>query len=399
MLLIAAIACTPSADEAEVPVSLVVPLRWTAEPGGITWEEAEAGLAWSLSNLGALPPRDGWLTVVYSDEHTTLFEVDLEQVGFDPMAMEALQSAVTPIVQSDELQTLGAVDVGRFLMRTLYSPWRYYSITGACTNVSDWMTLSQSGFVEQYGVTVSLLTAEDRRLTLNEGPWDGIDQIGFSARSGEGVIAEPETTLEVEVIDLMSNGQQRYAVFDIDGMLAPAADPEVISAGQPGKCMWCHEGSLMTGTPVNPTSRPHLSYPEWSARISRMQSLLETHRYDLDTSVDFFDDDRTHTHGELLTREFLYPTPARMQREWGISSEDLSEVLRNNNVSTTLDVEYPERGPVLERADLDAVYAAELAEPGHIPLTILTDDRNAPPLDAVLDGEAERLTLPQCWKP
>ena len=399
MLLIAAIACTPSADEDEFPVSLVVPLRWTAEPGGSTWDEAQSGLAWSLSNLGALPPSDGWLTIIDSDEYTTLFEINLEESGFNPRALDALRSAMDPIAQSDELDEHGTVDVGRFLMRTLYSPWRYYSITGACTDVDDWADLSQPEAVENYGVTVSLLTTDDRIITLNEGPLSSINAVGFSARSGEGVIADPATSLEVEVIDLMSNGQQRYAVFDHHGQLAPAADPEVIAAGQPGKCMWCHEGSLMTGTPVNPTSRPHLSYPEWAARMERMQDMLETHRSKLDTSVDFFNDYHTHTHGELLAREFLYPTPARLQREWGVSGETLSKMLSDHSVSTSLDGEYPDRGPILSRTEVDVVYATELAEPGYQALAILPDDRDAPAPDAVLDGETERLTLPQCWKP
>ncbi len=398
MLLPALLACRPADRPESPPVSLVVPLRWTAEPGGISWEQAEAGLAWSLTNLGALPPPDGWLTIRESGSDTTIFDLDLEHSGFDPQAEEALRAAVAPLQDSDELAALGSVDVGRFLMRTLYAPWRYYSITGACADLSDWEALAEGAEVEQYGVSLSLLTDGDRLITLNAGPWQDVSEIAFSTRSGAGVLHDPSVSEEVEVIDLMGNGQQRYAVFDAQGQLAPAADPTVVAAGQPGKCMWCHEGALMTGTPANPTTRPHLSYPEWITRMSQMQALQDDHRLGLDTAADFTDR-QAHTDGELLVREFLRPTPARLLREWGVTAEELADMLTEHSVEYTLDDEYPSRGEVLPRAALDIVYAAELAPPWYEVLEILPDDREAPEDFEGLEGEETLDDLPGCWRP
>ena len=388
-MLLALIACQP-ADEASVePSSLVVPLRWTAEPGGIGWEQVEAGLAWSLTNLGALPPPDGWITHIESHGYTISFKIDFAQAGFDPQAEAALRAAVKPLQASDEVAVLGSVDVGRLLMRTVYAPWRYYSITGACAELSSWESLAAAEAIEEYGVTLSLLTTDDRLITLNAGPWEDVSEIAFSTRSGAGVLQDPLVSEEVEVIDLMGNGQQRYAVFDAQGQLSPAADPAVILAGQPGKCMWCHEGALMTGSPTNPTTRPHLSYPEWITRMSQMQALQDAHRQTLESAADFTDR-QAHTDGELLVREFLWPTPDRMQREWGVTADELAEILENNDVETTLDNEYPSRGPILSRVDLDSVYAAELAPPGYESLEILPDDREAPAA-GVRDGVAAPL--------
>ncbi len=395
MIPLVLLACQPDSADPDAPVSLAVAARWTAEPGGITWEQAEAGLAWSLTNLGALPPPDGWLDVTESDGNTVYFTLHLDRVGFDRQASEALLAAVAPVQGSDELAALGSVDVGRLLMRTLYSPWRYYGITGACADFSDWAALSQGEDTEHYGITVSLLTEDDRLITLNAGPYS-LEEIGFVARSGAGVLHDPAVTQELEVIDLMRSGQQRYAVYDAAGRLAPAADPAVIAAGQPGRCMWCHEGSLMIGTPVNPTTRPHLSYLQWRARMAQMQAVLDEHRAGLETSVDFTDR-QAHTHGELLVREFLRPTPERMSREWGISGDALAELLAEYDVEYSLDEEYPDRGPVLSRADLDAVYADAIAAPGFQTLPILPDDREAPEDWDALDGAGE--LAPGCWRP
>ena len=353
---------------------MVVPVVWNAEPGGLTWPEVEAGLAWSLSNLGALPPPEGWLTVVESTESRVVFELDLSASGFDEAASPAIQSAIVPVWESDEMQQNGAVDAGRFLMRTLYSPWRYYSITGACATFDEWSTEHLSSITRKYGVTVSLLTKDDRLITLNERPWEDIGAVGFVAHSGVGVLSDVSVSQESEVIDLMENGQQRYAVFDGDGQLSPAADPTVIGAGQPGKCMWCHEGSLMNGTPANPTTRPYLSYTDWNARIGEMQAMLDTHRTQLSTAVDF--SAQTHSYGELIVREFLHPTPARVAAAWGLSAAEMDDMIEEYDLELSLDGEYPSRGSILSRAALDAVMADQV--PGFVPLTVLSDDREAP---------------------
>ena len=200
------------------------------------------------------------------------------------------------------------------------------------------------------------------------------------------------------MIDLMSNGQQRYAVFDGDGALVPAADPAIVPAGQPGKCMWCHEGALMTGTPLNPTTRPHLSYLEWKSRMVEMQSMLYTHRAAQSTAVDF-ETYHAHTYGELLVREFLYPTPARVAAEWGAEPADVEALIDSYNLELSEDEEYPNRGEVLARASVDVVYAAEVATGDFAPLMVLADEREAPEEMTGLDGEAEAAALPKCWRP
>ena len=401
MLLLSLTAChSPGTDSssASPTVSMTVTLRWTPESGGISQDEMIAGLAWSLSNLGALPPEEGWLTTPRSERNSVVFDLDLARVGFDERALPAVTDAIAPLQSSDERAALGSVDVGRFLMRTLYSPWRYYSITGACETFAEWSDAVRAPDTETYGVTFSLLTEDDRLIELNAGPWSSIGAVGFVARSGPGVLYDPSVSEEVEVIDLMSNGQQRYAVFDADGALVPAADPAIIAAGQPGKCMWCHEGSLMSGTPYNPTSRPHLSFPQWLHRINEMQGLLDAHRAGLQTAVDFTTYE-THGYGERIVREFLKPTPQRIAAEWGISEEMLTDLIEEYGLELTLDEEYPSRGSTLSRVALDAVYVAELAEPGFVPLTILPDDREAPSEDAALEGAEALQSLPRCFRP
>ena len=49
---------------------------------------------------------------------------------------------------------------------------------------------------------------------------------------------------EFDLIDLMPNGQLRYAVYGLDGVLLPYSSSDYGLAGKPAKCMWCHEGII-----------------------------------------------------------------------------------------------------------------------------------------------------------
>lgn len=365
--------CTPEPGPGDsgLPADpLVVQLRWVG--GGLLgWEEAQDGLWWSLSSLGALPPAEPPLTIVEDRGDAVVFRLDLGAVGFPEAALPAVEEAVAELREAPSLARHGGVDVGRFLMRTLHEPWRYYAITGACEQMADWQAARQADHIETYAVTESILVEGDRLIEVNQGA-DDVRAIGFRSAEFVGGLDDAEVG-EHEVIDVMPNGRQRYAVYGADGWLVAASDPAVSPAGQPGRCLWCHEGTLMLGAP-NPPVEGYWTYEAFAASLADQVAVLEAHRATLETAVAFDAVRDVHAWGELLVEEFLHPTPARVALEWGISEG----AVRLMGLSAQDNAEYPELGPVYTRAAVDALLRER---EGWRPIETLDSGRELHPAD------------------
>lgn len=364
----------PTPDTGSVD-ALAVRLRWVGGMSLQDWEAARAGLWWSLSSMGALPPPDeSAITVHASTPDAVLFTLDLGAVGFPEGALDTVAEISAELQADPSVAEHGGVDVGRFLMRSLHEPWRYYALTGACAELSDWVDLRQSASVETYAVTDSLLVEGERLIEVNQ-PVRQIDEIGFRAAEVSGDLTGDYTVHELEVIDLMANGRQRYAVYGVDGALQPGADPAVSPAGQPGRCLWCHENRLMIGQ-ENPTVEGYWSFADFAEAIVEQSALLVAHRATLETAVVFTDPD-VHTWGELLVEEFLAPSPERVSIEWGISAGAIAGMGLEGHINE----EYPSWGPVYRRAAVDGLLAER---EGWRPIETLESGRELTPSGAQL---------------
>lgn len=373
----------------------VVPLLWVGSEGGLDWDQAQQALDWNLSWLGALPPADqGHLEVWELGSDRVRFGLHLDQVGWPADRVPVAQAALEELMASDEVAQEGAADVGRFLMTTLHEPWVYYALTQPCPTAQDWQAAFLSGPVQSYSVTVSLLSPGDRFVQFADGPWTDPSDLHLLAQTGTGSLEDGDfVATEHETVDVMANGQQRFATYDHTGALRPSADPEVVNAGQPGRCMWCHEGSLQVGTPANPGQPGGLDYAGWAAATTEMQGVIDAHRAGLDTSVPFADHPSVHTWGERMVRDFLLPTPDRVAGEWGIPLAQLEARADAEGWLRADDPEWPERGPVYRRADVDQ----SLADAGErTPYRVLDDARDLDPDAEGLRGAWLAADLPPC---
>ncbi len=352
---------------------LVVEAWWVPSTEGLTWAEARAGLWWALSNLGAAPPADeAGLSHVVESEDGVMFTLDFGAVGLPEASLPAVEAALAPVRawSVDE----GPVDVGRILLATLYEPGRYYAITGACPTVEAWRGARQVADPPLYAVTLSLLVDGDRLVALNPAPAPtaapDLSVLGWLAAEGEGSLADGSfVEEEFETADVMANGQARYAVYTQEGELraAGAASP----AGQPGKCMWCHEAGIQPGTPDNPSAEGYLDYDAFVAEVDAAEALLSVVRDAQPTALDWRYP--THEWAEHLTATFLEPAPARVAREWGVGIEEVYA----EGLATHTNGEFPEWGELYTRADVDAARARR--QPGWEPLALPPSDRELDP--------------------
>jgi hypothetical protein len=330
--------------------SLTLALSWTPSAVGVDAAALRQGLDWNLGLLGALPPADGSHLAVDDTVVPWRVDLDLAAVGFDAAALAVWEAILPEVWESEELAQTGTVDVGRLLMLSLHEPWRYAAFTGACSSLSGWESARLDPAPEFYDVVVSLLAEGGRTVALPPADVPIVD-VAFRMETGVVPVDDPEwTALEVEVLDLMPNGQQRFAAYDAGGAWRPESDATVVRAGTSGRCQWCHEGNLQLGTYENPSTAEAISYAEWESRIGAWQVALDAWRAGLDSSIDW-EDRAAHTQGELLVREFLLPSTDRVAAELGVSAAEVTDLLGAGEA----DEEYPTRGEVHLRAAVDAL--------------------------------------------
>ncbi|MEC7948281.1 MAG: hypothetical protein VX265_12010 [Myxococcota bacterium] len=393
LLPLVALACTPGTDPAPadsaVPGSMQggLPIRWVPTAGE-PWDEALAGLWWSLAGLGASPSSDA-IGDVSVDGSGMRFTLHADALGLSREAEHMLLEGISPIEIARVQQGMPYVELGRLLQRTLYEPWVYYAVTGACRELEDWEVRLPHG-APTVAITDSLLTDGARLLKFSPDPVDASD-IAWAAEEGEG---RPETgdfrARATEVVDLMPNGRFRYAIYDDSGSLAPVADPEHTPAGQPGRCMWCHENHLMT-TVRQPDIDGHLAFDDFVEEIGRQQAMVESARRAIGGLVDW-ETHAVHTWGEVLVEGFLQAPTSRLAAEWSVPTETVESWMAAAGVQPVRNDEYPGWGEVWTRASADAVFALnrgrlpddhDLAGPsGMRPLSVLPSSRILPEPDA-----------------
>lgn len=304
----------------EPAVSGALRLRWLRGYPGETWVTAQEGFWWALSDLGAAP-GDGALEVVRTRPDTVVFDLHLSRLGLDSTAVDALSPVAEELSRSAEAAEFGAVDLGRFLLRTLYEPWRYYAITGACRSRPEPVDASL------YAVTTSLLVTGERLVAYHPAPRT-VDDVLFVAGEGSGSLLDGSfVASEHEVVSAMPNGQFRYAVYDEAGSLAPHAT--VGPAGQPGKCRWCHEYRLQTGTPENQSAPGYVDYAGWIDDVAAVTAVVEAARAEVPGVA--WPGVLAHDRAEWLAEAFMFPDAARVALEYGavdlegLGTTDLTE--------------------------------------------------------------------------
>jgi hypothetical protein len=299
----------------------VVELRWVKAYPRESRSDVNTGLVWGLSLVG-VNIRGGAEVIRWRGDRITL---DLGRAELVDGTRPAWRQLIAAIKASGEYQAHGALDVGRFIVLTLGNTKHYYALTGARRSYQE--ARGRYRFEDKAAaLVISGVALGNRRVDVSRA--ERVDQIAFVAYEGKGAFADGTfVPHEMELVDVMPNGQLRFALYDLDGQLKPGATPELTVAGKPAKCMWCHEAHIKPSYTEFADVNGYLPRRQFDDMIYRRAAILQEYRDDLDTRVDFRDK-RDHTYPELLYLAFEEPSRERLAREWGVSVERAGEVLR-----------------------------------------------------------------------
>lgn len=321
-------------------------LRWVKAYPDETKEKVMTGLLWQLSFLGAALPKNAEFITWENDHQLTL---NIVRAGFDGNALNAWRKILQVIKESDEYKTMQGIDIGRFVMLTLNSPHHYYAITGAQKSYNKFRAAFdfedlKGGIVESgvaYGHRVIEIAAADR-----------VDEVAFVALEGAGSIVDNTfSEQEIEVLDVMPNGQLRFAMYNLDGELKVSADPLLTPAGKPAKCLWCHEIRVQRPFYNETDVTGYYTTEQFTKKTEDFMVMINNYRKTLDSQIDF-SKTQDHVFSELLYISFMQPSAERLAAEWNISVDEVRVLLAGR--PTHEHEEFPFLGSELyNRSDVD----------------------------------------------
>jgi hypothetical protein len=316
-------ACNPSKEQA---ASHQIRLRWVQSYSTQTWTEVEAGIKWSLSYLGASLDTSQYKLLI-NREDSAHFVLDLDKAGFSEKALNAFQVIIDSLEKSEEYHFQRSIDLARFLVLTEHSSWHYYEITDVAPTLDDFFERHSHANEREFHLQKSAVAHHERKLRIAVGA----DPLSSSwiAEEGTGSLDQGSFKTEVyEVMDLMPNGQLRFAVYNQKGNLIPGSPHELGEAGKPSKCIWCHEIIVQPLFFDTPAPIHGISIAEFNQLIDSSQQMINRYRSKLPTVLDY-SRRKEHTAGEILYISFMEPSLFRLQKEWNLDSTEIKSSLAN----------------------------------------------------------------------
>jgi hypothetical protein len=323
-------------------------LKWIKNHPDEKAKDVRTGLLWAFAFAGALLPEAD-IDKAIDNANDSTFIINVSYLGFDGNAIEQWKKIIDYTKQTDEYKVYGSVDVGRFLMFSIYSSWHYYAITGAPDSLS---MIMENPVDDQSLEAVPIFkscVAKGLRMIKYDGKGDILNR-RFVAMEGNGSIEGNNFSTEVfETLTVMKNGQMRYAIYDKLGKLMDASPKQFGEAGKPAKCLWCHGGNL---SPLFTTTPDHDGYKKatvFTAEMKELNAMLAEYRKTLNTALDY-SKHVEHKLSRFLYIGFMEPSAKRLSQEWHITEKQVEEKLKG--IATHVNEEYPFLGNLYNRSDV-----------------------------------------------
>lgn len=314
-------------------------LRWNKAYPDDSIDKSIIALKWALSYIGAELPANE-VGISYEDN---IVSIDVNKLGFNSNTKEKLTTLHTKIIASNEYQVNQNVDLGRYIALLLGASEHYYELIGLPSTLSElvgnYTLLPQKGYVNNSNVSL-----EHRIIEFSEQ--DGFDQV-FVSKEVNPITGE---IYEYETIELLSNGQLRFGIFDVNGNRKNFADPSHSNAGKPAKCMWCHESVInQMFTPQNDYAG-YLTYIDFQSTLINYRESNRNLKLALTNGVDF-SQTQQHTLTELAYISFMEPSPERLSLEWNLTLTQIQNML--SGIPTHIHDEFPFLGNLYHREQIE----------------------------------------------
>lgn len=322
-------------------------LRWVSSYPNENWEDVQTGLEWGLSLMGASLPKSCMKKAMLFQENNC-YLLDFNELGFSEEAKKALRPLLQTLKNSEEYRRHGSMDIGRFLVFTLHSPWHYYSVTAVPRNFAQFQQLHPMDSALLFPVQNSCVSVGKRIVEFEQKKQ--AQAMAFIAK--EKHLDSLNLTEGVEVFDVMPNGQLRFAIYDEKGELAAASPLYLGNAGKPGKCMWCHESKISQLFAPNPDEKGYLSTANFETLVKKMNTELLAYQISQNSEIDW-KNPHAHTRQEWLYIGFMEPNLQRIATEWGLSEGETFAKIKH--LPTHKHEEFEFFGACYHRKDIDAL--------------------------------------------
>lgn len=294
-----------------------------------SWDKNKTGLLWTLSYLGAeLPKNSFYNSVEWID--TTTFKLSFEKLGFNSKALSAIQQLTDSIKQTEQYKTNGHIDLAQFIVLTIGSSWHYYAITGAPKMYQTYLDEHNFNNAKQFPVTNSSVSNHHRLIKFMVS--DSILKSVFIADEGIGNLKDGNFEVQFhEVMDVMPNGQLRFAIYDAQNNLVANSPKRLGESGKPGKCIWCHEIVFQPLFISTDSLHGEINPRQFQNLIERQNDALKAYRETLESEIDF-NKTQDHTFMELLYISYMEPSINKLSKEWNVEEARIKLLFKNEIV-------------------------------------------------------------------
>jgi len=319
-------------------------LKWNKGYSKDSLDRSLTGLKWALSYLGSTIASDSTSRGISHKD--SIISLNIEQLGFSENSRTALAKLQYFFKKSASYKENNSMDLGRYIALTFGNSQHYYAITDVPKNLEQFQSLynldSSKGYIDN-----SSVSKVDRQISFSN-----ISEDHTQAFISVELDTITKDTLEYETLEIMTNGQLKFGIYDVNGDLKNAGDNTITNAGTPAKCIWCHEVGVQ---PLFRKQRDHpryLTYTKFNDTLQYFNHKLRDYQDNLWKDKNLLNK-RLHTELELLYISFMEPNVERIAEEWQMPLADVKQKL--SGLETHEHEEFSFLGDLYHRKDIDAL--------------------------------------------
>lgn len=301
-----------------------ITLHYTINYKGDNWQKNKTGFLWALSYLGAsLPEKSFDKSIEWKD--STTFEINFKKLGFSDEGLQAIETIIENLKSSEQYIQTGYFDLSQLIVLTVGSSWHYYAITNVPKTFAEYSKQHHISNTSEFAVTNSAVAKHNRLIKLR--PSENILESVFIAVEGNGDFTDHTfQPIAFEVLDVMPNGQLRFAIYDTKGKLIDASPAHASNAGKPSKCIWCHEIVFQPLFLQTDSLEGYMSPAEFQKVISDQNKLLTEYRKKLKSEINF-NNTQDHAFMEYQYTSYMEPSIQKLSQEWKMDTLTLKKIL------------------------------------------------------------------------